>query len=90
MIAGKDTHTILLKFANGVSNDDGPLLASASDGRPAPSPAPMAPPPVSGFMSDNLNPGLLRLPAAVTPPPRPRARVIADDEPGEAVNELED
>lgn len=83
-IEDKSTYTILLKFANGVSNVvEGPLLASARDGRPAPSPAPMAPPPVSGFMSDNLNPGLLRRLAAITPAPRPRARVAAEDGEGE-------
>jgi hypothetical protein len=94
MIAGeervRDTHTILLKFEKGVSNDVGPLLASANDGRPAPSPAPIAPPPVSGTMSDSFNPGLLRLPAAGTPPPRPRARVAANDELCEAGYEWEE
>jgi len=86
-VEDKSTYTILLKFANGVSNVEGPLLASARDGRPAPRPAPMAPPPVSGFMSDNLNPGLLRRLAAVTPAPRPRARVAAEDGEGEEGNE---
>jgi hypothetical protein len=77
------TYTILLKFAKGVSNLEGKRRpASANEGLPAPRPAFAAPMAASGFISDNLKPGLLRLPEGGGAVPRPREAVCGGNELG--------
>ena len=67
------TNTILLKLEKGVSKVEDVLReASASEGRPAPRPAPMAPPPTSPWMSESLKLGLFRLAGVEESAPRPR------------------
>lgn len=77
------TYTILLKFANGVSNLEGARRPpSANEGLPAPRPAFAAPMVASVFISDNLKLGLTRLTEEAGSAPRPREMVGGGNELG--------